>query len=422
MTECTELVADLNIEVNPSKLSHTRSDTSEAFYLHSDAELWPEPLQSPRPLTLAQRRLLRRACSVFGERVREVEQDLNHSLSAQGASTCTGELREHAAALEEEAKALRAEWHAWIERELPKVAAPGHASLPPSPLQSLTARDIIPVQVQGERWFCAVAFRVGGELDAAERYTGPLRRGPIEAREDAVRLRKALAGLVEPTSFVATSLSSADDVERNASAAPRIPARSSKPRALEREEPTAIAPVPCMPVLCDPEVVPALSATASCALPHSGASASTQAARSLLAGLVKRDLATGFPTKKKAELEAAPGGTLSRWLMPIPKAAEPVREKDESKRGIAGSLDKWFAPASKSGPGGKTQPVLAPGLGTSSVAPTEGVRTVPGSLSNWLKPVSRSSASPLAEEGGIVEPAAKRLRGNDADLTRAGGA
>lgn len=199
-----ERTGDAGLEHQPAAAGTIVRDElrDAATILQSDRELWPETMLPPRPLCSATRLKLRHLYGFYGRRVRECAQDQRDTTGRlkSCSQSCAAEenLRVHAAQLQEEAATVALEWAAAVERVI-AIDSPDKSRPPAS---HLDGKNIAPVQVNGERWFCA-SLRDGAGLPTEGehgRLLGPLRRTTKEARDDLRHMRGHLRKRKRPHS------------------------------------------------------------------------------------------------------------------------------------------------------------------------------------------------------------------------------
>lgn len=180
----------------PKKRAAKREEMKTALAVYrSDTGLWPETTGPPRPIRPGTRAKLSQLREFFGEQVAESEQDLKEvTEQADGyARTCPAEktLREHIEKLKKELAKTNKEWAAEVEKVLKADSvekSSGEATAPKK-----VNEGTVPVQVNGERWYCA-SIR-GNSLEADGKVTkhlGPLRAGLEDAKADLMRMRQHL--------------------------------------------------------------------------------------------------------------------------------------------------------------------------------------------------------------------------------------
>lgn len=152
----------------------------------SDADLWLKELGPARPLTAALRTKLRRLHSHYRQKVQDCEEDLAQveEKVATYSRSCEAkkELQHYAQALKDEIAKLRQEWITSCTKELGSLSSEGEQ-------QPSEVSGVSPVQVRGERWFCAV-LRPAEEEGEGPRQLGPLRASQAEAHKDLERMKK----------------------------------------------------------------------------------------------------------------------------------------------------------------------------------------------------------------------------------------
>jgi len=170
----------------------------------SDKDLWPEELGAPRPISSVTRVKLRRLQRFFAVRAQECEEDAaeatSHADSFKKNVPSAKSLREHAEALHKEAKKLRKDWAAAVRQVLEGDSKASHEEQEKQQEEGKRQRQqgsIMPVQVQGLRWYCA-CIRSGQADGAATENEKVLRRlGPLRPTEsEAVDDLRQLTGTV----------------------------------------------------------------------------------------------------------------------------------------------------------------------------------------------------------------------------------
>jgi len=165
----------------------------------SDAEIWPEEYHPPKPIGRTTRLALRRLYVCHGKKVKECEEDLKE-VTAKAATfgrACPAqkELLQYAEDLKKEMQKAKKEWSAAVKKELSGSAAlspGGHSPAKSDASKSAGARQgsVMPVQVRGGRWFCAMLGSLGGG-DEGNRQCGPLRPTEQEASADLQQMLQA---------------------------------------------------------------------------------------------------------------------------------------------------------------------------------------------------------------------------------------
>lgn len=189
-------------EVSPEVVAATKRTRERAAMpsvciFRSDKELWPEELQPPRPIGPEMRTELRRIYSSFGKRIEEGVRDLKEvterSDSYNRACPAQKELQKFAEQLRKENEKVQAEWMKAIEAALPNIRDIATSEPLASSSGSSKVGSLFPVQVQGERWFCASIPADGAEDDMGpNRHLGPLRKAAEAAAEDLRRMQAHL--------------------------------------------------------------------------------------------------------------------------------------------------------------------------------------------------------------------------------------
>lgn len=166
----------------------------------SDAEIWPEEYHPPKPIGRTTRLALRRLFVCHGKKVKECEEDLKE-VTAKAATfgrACPAqkELLQYAEDLKKEMQKAKKEWSAAVKKELSGSAAlspGGHSPAKSDASKSAGARQgsVMPVQVRGGRWFCAMLGSLGGGDEGGNRQCGPLRPTEQEASEDLQQMLQA---------------------------------------------------------------------------------------------------------------------------------------------------------------------------------------------------------------------------------------
>eukprot|EP00927_Polykrikos_kofoidii_P024637 TRINITY_DN22368_c0_g1_i1.p1 TRINITY_DN22368_c0_g1~~TRINITY_DN22368_c0_g1_i1.p1 ORF type:complete len:645 (-),score=111.98 TRINITY_DN22368_c0_g1_i1:183-2021(-) len=168
----------------------------------SDSELWPKPLGDPRPISGATRLNLRRVFRQFGKVLRENEDDIREATRRADSYTRSCEtsksLRAHAETLQKESAKMQKAWVKAVEEALTLEEKPAElrADSDDGPNDR---KDVVPLQIQGSRWYCATVRPLGedGEVAGADdkttRFLGPVRRSSAEAVDDVASIRNRLA-------------------------------------------------------------------------------------------------------------------------------------------------------------------------------------------------------------------------------------
>mmetsp|Transcript_143953 Transcript_143953/g.254393 ORF Transcript_143953/g.254393 Transcript_143953/m.254393 type:complete len:667 (-) Transcript_143953:174-2174(-) len=180
-----------------TKRTRERSVNPTLCIFRSDKELWPDELQPPRPIGSETRIELRRIYVSFGKRIEEGERDLKEVTERVDsyARTCPAqkELQKFAEQLRKENSKVQAEWLKAIEAALPDIRKTATSDALASSSGCNGRGGLFPVQVQGERWYCASIPADGEEDDAGpNRHLGPLRKTAEAAAEDLQRMQAHL--------------------------------------------------------------------------------------------------------------------------------------------------------------------------------------------------------------------------------------
>jgi len=178
----------------PKKRAAAREEMKTALAVYrSDTSLWPESTGPPRPILPGTRAKLSQLRDFFGEQVADSEQDLKEVTEKADsyARTCPAEktLREHIEKLKKEIANTNKEWVAEVEKVLKADSVEKSANDVPKE----SSDGLTPVQVNGERWYCANIRGTSLEVDGkVTKHLGPLRAAAEEARSDLERMRQHL--------------------------------------------------------------------------------------------------------------------------------------------------------------------------------------------------------------------------------------
>lgn len=170
----------------------------------SDGELWPEGAGPSRPVTTAVRERLRQLQVRWGQRVREAEEDLQEveeqANSYQRACTAQRELKEYAEQLRKEMTRVNSKWAG----EVKALVAEAEVSIGDTGATAtgISEAGVYPVQVDGQRWYCAAsgegaACAEGAADSGPGRRVGPVRRTAAEAVADLKHMREGSGGIAE---------------------------------------------------------------------------------------------------------------------------------------------------------------------------------------------------------------------------------
>jgi hypothetical protein len=180
-----------------------RSPPRAASVFRTDEALWPQSLRPVRPLDNAMRCELRRLYKLHGSTVKECQRDVADAEEKANSfgRKCDNEkaLRAYAESLRKESAKAERSWTDAVEAALAKGTRYESDVAPDNEVR------VLPAQVAGRRWFCAVvptgvavATEAGGEAMSPEtkagattiRHFGPLRRSLDEASADYQQLKR----------------------------------------------------------------------------------------------------------------------------------------------------------------------------------------------------------------------------------------
>lgn len=173
------------------------------FIFRSDDEIWPEALRPPQPLDSVMRLKLRRISGNFGVKTRECEEDLaevvERASSFGRACPAQKELLHYADTLRKEVQRLQKEWAEAVKAAIKdSVPTPSSSStVAPEVTQGTSSSGVMPVQVRGCRWYCAMLGAADSSSGPSEesgsstflRHLGPLRLSQKDADSDLVKMK-----------------------------------------------------------------------------------------------------------------------------------------------------------------------------------------------------------------------------------------
>jgi len=217
----------------PSRVTPREPDVLKALIFRSDSDLWPAESGGPRPILPNVRVALRRLQRRYGEHIQESEADAKQALQRaetyMRACDASKALRAHAEHLQKENSKVQKEWAKAVEELLValKVESSSGSNSKGLAGKALSEDGLAPVQVEGQRWYCA-SLRNGlplidrcespektikkglgdkllsDKLDKPEkvaasllRHMGPLRKTIVEAAVDLKRMRETTPVLEE---------------------------------------------------------------------------------------------------------------------------------------------------------------------------------------------------------------------------------
>lgn len=192
-----EAETEMEAAVTPVLASSDNPEV-DAVVFRSDKDLWPEGTV-PRPLVRSARAKLRGLHDVYGIRLRECHQDLSdvEEKAATFVRLCPSkqQLLDYAAEIKKEIHDANKEWSAKVH-ELCAALEGGNATTD-QPEESVNCDSFIPVQVRGDRWYCAslptTCSQEVADGERLRRHLGPLRATADEALQDVRNMRQRLS-------------------------------------------------------------------------------------------------------------------------------------------------------------------------------------------------------------------------------------
>jgi len=192
-----EAETEMEAAVTPVLASSDNPEV-DAVVFRSDKDLWPEGTVS-RPLVRSARAKLRGLHDVYGIRLRECHQDLSdvEEKAATFVRLCPSkqQLLDYAAEIKKEIHDANKEWSAKVH-ELCAALEGGNATTD-QPEESANCDSFIPVQVRGDRWYCAslptTCSQEVADGERLRRHLGPLRATADEALQDVRNMRRRLS-------------------------------------------------------------------------------------------------------------------------------------------------------------------------------------------------------------------------------------
>jgi len=192
-----EAETEMEAAVTPALASSDNPEV-DAVVFRSDKDLWPEGTV-PRPLVRSARAKLRGLHDVYGIRLRECHQDLSdvEEKAATFVRLCPSkqQLLDYAAEIKKEIHDANKEWSAKVH-ELCAALEGGNATTD-QPEESVNCDSFIPVQVRGDRWYCAslptTCSQEVADGERLRRHLGPLRATADEALQDVRNMRQRLS-------------------------------------------------------------------------------------------------------------------------------------------------------------------------------------------------------------------------------------
>jgi len=147
----------------------------------SDEELWPESLRPPRPLLSTTRVQMRRLYCFYASRWRDCEADIREAIlrAENFGRSCPTEkaLRQHADALDGEARNIKEQWCEAVKEVLKGDSADKAAPPTEANVSSFTVSQqggfVAPIQVNGLRWYCASVRAAMIAVDDISAITSP---------------------------------------------------------------------------------------------------------------------------------------------------------------------------------------------------------------------------------------------------------
>jgi len=166
----------------------------------SDKELWPEELRPPKPLGAKTRAKLRTVYEKYAASIQQREvSGREASEKADGyarSSAKTKALRDAAKTAEKEVSALRSSWMDEVKVVLIEDDVDYHdkSAAETAAADKQMQLSVLPVQVNGRRYFCALLDEgnleeADGESSTQKRLLGPFREREAQAREDLDTVR-----------------------------------------------------------------------------------------------------------------------------------------------------------------------------------------------------------------------------------------